>query len=354
LETNSFTWTAGDSIEQIITPYYDSRGWIQNVATYTPGGAARDWTDAYNTGARTWNTGLSIGSRMQIGGGADTLAWLTGISISGAATGLALNTTTGILQTNPAGAICWTSLSGNCISPDAAIGGGMMLTMTNGSPTTTGNEGSLWAYARHSSNSLNPLNNTIATEEFGGNFLVRPNNVQTTTATAATIGFDPTTGFQGPWTGFVTTDGDGVFDHNTYPRLEFLSQQGMMFYGDTGSGLSQTLPGAPIATATFVQGGSEAELGIENNALTNQVTFLASAPGVVQLGGNETGGGGGVQPKPTTIANLLANMACGSALYGTLAQISNGVASPTPYAVVSTTGSTHWTVICNENGWVYQ
>ena len=45
--------------------------------------------------------------------------------------------------------------------------------------------------------------------------------------------------------------------------------------------------------------------------------------------------------------------ACSSGEDGTLAEVTNGISSPTYNASVSATGSTHDLVFCNGTGWTY-
>ena len=73
-------------------------------------------------------------------------------------------------------------------------------------------------------------------------------------------------------------------------------------------------------------------------------------PGYVALnkGGDNMQGLLGVVP--STIANLAT---CNSILVGKLAYVTNGVASPTYNATVSTTGAANQLVWCNGTNWTY-
>lgn len=91
LETTSTTWTVGDSVECIITPYPDVSGFQYQAIGYTPGGNYRAWMNVTNTGARTFQNGFNlVGINMQTGGGADTVAWNQAFSASNTNVGLVL------------------------------------------------------------------------------------------------------------------------------------------------------------------------------------------------------------------------------------------------------------------------
>lgn len=94
LETNSFTWNTSDSIEEAVSPYPDVTGFQYHLSQWTPGGTHRGFLYVINTGARMFQQAINIAPTMAVGGGADTIAWQTGIAIAGAQTGLAISNPT--------------------------------------------------------------------------------------------------------------------------------------------------------------------------------------------------------------------------------------------------------------------
>jgi hypothetical protein len=83
-EQSTHTWTAADNVECTICPYPDVTGYQHHLEVYAPGGTLRGFSHFSNNGARTFGIGLSIGSNMKTGGGADTIAFDVGISVSAA------------------------------------------------------------------------------------------------------------------------------------------------------------------------------------------------------------------------------------------------------------------------------
>lgn len=116
LETNSFTWTNGDSLEEIVTPYPDMTGLQYHMADWTPGGAPRGFMDVRNVGARTFTYGINIAANMATGGNADTLGWGVGLQVANAGTGVAITQPTslaigiGTNNVNQTGRISWGTL----------------------------------------------------------------------------------------------------------------------------------------------------------------------------------------------------------------------------------------------------
>ena len=75
LETNSFTWTVGDTVEAAISPYPTVSGYLYDVAAYTPGGEYGSIFSVVNSGARMFTNAFSVATvgSTQIGtAGADT------------------------------------------------------------------------------------------------------------------------------------------------------------------------------------------------------------------------------------------------------------------------------------------
>ncbi len=109
LMTSAAPWTSGHSVEQGITPFPDVSGYQYHLAAYTPGGNYRRFLGVTNTGARSFDTAIEIVNNMRVGGGADTSAFLTGITIGDAGVGINLTTTQLALQmaANTTSAISW-------------------------------------------------------------------------------------------------------------------------------------------------------------------------------------------------------------------------------------------------------
>ncbi len=82
LETTSFTWTNGDSLELALGPYPDVSGYQHYVAAYTPGGTYRQTQLWRNSGARMFNYAMYFDDIMPTGGGADTYPWGTGLFVN--------------------------------------------------------------------------------------------------------------------------------------------------------------------------------------------------------------------------------------------------------------------------------
>ena len=60
LETNSFTWNVGDTVEEAISPYPTVSGHIIDLAVYTPGGEYGSFMTLLNSGARTFQYGFAV------------------------------------------------------------------------------------------------------------------------------------------------------------------------------------------------------------------------------------------------------------------------------------------------------
>ena len=69
-ESTSTTWTVGDAVEEIITPYPDISGFQFHVAEWTPGGIRRTMWEIDNIGAQTWGSVLNVDQNMPTGGAA--------------------------------------------------------------------------------------------------------------------------------------------------------------------------------------------------------------------------------------------------------------------------------------------
>jgi hypothetical protein len=81
LNTNSFAWNAGDSIEQAIVPYADVTGHQWHLAGYTNGGSFREGLDIRNVGARQFGSGILIDASQP--SGADSFSWGNGVAVQG-------------------------------------------------------------------------------------------------------------------------------------------------------------------------------------------------------------------------------------------------------------------------------
>lgn len=356
LDNNAFTWTVGDSVEQIISPYPDTHGVQYIQEAYTWGGTYRSLINTDNQGGRTLQTGIILASHMQAlaGGGADTVAYSAGIEIDNAAVGINMDSRTSVAMniSNPTAPMCWVNTGGVCFGPNSTLGAGNRLLINfagGGTVTTAGLSEGLWGYAANATNANNPIVNPLSTLEYGGNFIVSAishANNETTLALAHTIGFDSRT--TAPWQAFRFGNSDGIAMSTTAAKMLIFSTNGIHMYGDTG-GADPTGANASIATVSVFQGVSEPEMGWENAALTQNVTWTVIAPGDVTLGGN--GNGAGLELTASTLANLPT---CNTTLSGDMRVISNGVLTPTFNAAVgATTGTTVDRVFCNGTAWVY-
>lgn len=101
-ETTSTTWSAADSIEQIIPPYPDVNGFFYNMSQYTAGGASRGsrgFLQVTNQGARQYAYAFNAVSSMQTGSNADTVPWAVGYGCSACGIGGSfVNSSTAALQ----------------------------------------------------------------------------------------------------------------------------------------------------------------------------------------------------------------------------------------------------------------
>lgn len=88
LEYTAATWTAGDTVENIISPYPDVTGYQWKISSYTPGGTYRDFFHIDNIGARKFNNAIRIRDEMPSGSDVDAVAWGNGVSISGVTNGI--------------------------------------------------------------------------------------------------------------------------------------------------------------------------------------------------------------------------------------------------------------------------
>lgn len=300
LEPNSFTWTASDSIEAVISPYNDSHGIQYDLSVWTPGGTNRDGIDLLNRGAREFQIGLCIqcSQQMQVGGGADTVAFGVGVDVDNAATGFSsgANTPVGLLVGYSFGLICWHTATSDCVAPNATTGG-MMLTMQGGA-MAPGTQGALYMWGAYPG-FANPIQNSETALAFGGSILAQGTGNQTGFATAAEIGFDP--GFPGPYEVFRFAKGTGPAgdfvgeDIAGYPSLVVTSSMDMQLWGST-FGTQPSGPGTGIGTVTIFQGAgnpTEPALGMVNSAGTQNVTFKIAAAGALTVGGNGSGASNG-------------------------------------------------------------
>jgi hypothetical protein len=94
LESNSFTWTNGDRLEEAITPYPDVTGYQNYFQIYTAGGTRRSALLLRNTGARTMGAGISLSTIMQTGSNADRVGWGTGFTVDTANVGFSVGAAT--------------------------------------------------------------------------------------------------------------------------------------------------------------------------------------------------------------------------------------------------------------------
>jgi hypothetical protein len=124
LDTNSFTWSSGDSVELAIAPYSDTQSlWIQR-AEFGPGGVHRPTVNVLNTGAVTQQAGISISGNMQ---GGNPLAFTTGLSIANAGTAINAGSPTvasmAINTNNSAAPITWAGTDGfGYLAPSSTSG----------------------------------------------------------------------------------------------------------------------------------------------------------------------------------------------------------------------------------------
>jgi hypothetical protein len=139
LETTSYPWTAGDALEQAITPFPDVTGFQYHFAAYTNGGAYRAFMQATNTGAREFGFGLVLNGTMPTG--SDPFAWGGAIFIDGANTAIQIGVHSqhGFLLPMVAvggtynADICWGNQNPTynpCIEPDSS--GELFIQMTSG------------------------------------------------------------------------------------------------------------------------------------------------------------------------------------------------------------------------------
>jgi hypothetical protein len=88
LGPNSFTWSAGDRLECIVSPDADVTPFILRAGYYLPGVTTRPAISLSNVGAQTWDTGISVVSAGNML--PNTPAWGTGVFVRDAATGLSV------------------------------------------------------------------------------------------------------------------------------------------------------------------------------------------------------------------------------------------------------------------------
>ena len=116
------------------------------------------------------------------------------------------------------------------------------------------------------------------------------------------------------------------------------------------TGYAATCPTSP----TSVEGGNSGNLAPQGlNGITLTITCSAAASNVtLGASGNivQIGSGAVLRLSPFTIGTLPT---CNSAATGDKAYVSNGVASPTYNATVSTTGTSNDPVFCNGTNWTY-
>lgn len=87
LESNSFSWTTGDSVESPIGAYADVTAHHESLAVYTAGGVRRAWEYVTNAGFDSFDVGLSLNSLMPSGSNS-TYAWGVGVQIASANAGI--------------------------------------------------------------------------------------------------------------------------------------------------------------------------------------------------------------------------------------------------------------------------
>jgi hypothetical protein len=187
LENNSFTWTAGNSIEQAVSPYPDVRGFNQRIGVWTPGGLVNSFYNLTNIGARQIDYGIQLSGSRAGNSNADTWAFGTGIMIGEANVGISFSPNVGTEIVLPAyfatasvgnGKMCWgNSTSTLCQSvTDAGEGYWQM--------TSFGNNGKLY--------SINPVSGAgVGKIAVDGYFVIkRPDTASTTTFINTWIGSD--------------------------------------------------------------------------------------------------------------------------------------------------------------------
>lgn len=136
LETNSFAWTLGHSLELAIVSYPDSEGFQYSMAQYTTGGADHDYTGSsgrafihlMNRGAREIPNGIMLHNLMQTGSNADKVAFGTGIAMPQVYYGM----TIGEAQSGQAISTTATNTTLGSKHPCYSISGGAMGTNTFG------------------------------------------------------------------------------------------------------------------------------------------------------------------------------------------------------------------------------
>jgi len=250
-----------------------------------------------NDGARTMQIGIIVRGHMIVGGGADTIAFGTGIELREVNIGVDVtNAALEAMEIDNLAPICWSNVGGVCFGPNATLGTGNRLLINfagGGAVTTAGLAEGLWGYAAQVTNANNPVPNPLSTLEYGGNFLVsaigKANN-ETTVALAHVIGFDSRTA--APFESFQFGNSDGITESTTAKKMLIYASNGIHLYGDT-AGTDPTGANSSLGTVTIFQGGSEAQLGLSNAALTQNVTLAVSGAGVLTVLGNGSGSSNG-------------------------------------------------------------
>jgi hypothetical protein len=123
LESNSFSWTAADSVEEAIVSYPDVTGFEYDLANWTAGaGNLRAFMNVNNIGARLYKCGFCLTSNMPSGSNVDQVPWGTGFSVSKAQIGLSI----GEAQSGQGTNIGATQTTSGSAHPCYSISGGAM------------------------------------------------------------------------------------------------------------------------------------------------------------------------------------------------------------------------------------
>lgn len=93
LEESSATWSSGDDVELIIPPFPDVSGHLEQYAAYTNGGTYRGAVNYRNTGARAFDSAISVDANMPVGSDVDEYGWNFGLALNGVKFGVAITTT---------------------------------------------------------------------------------------------------------------------------------------------------------------------------------------------------------------------------------------------------------------------
>jgi hypothetical protein len=252
LESNSFTWTVGNTVEAAMRPDPDVEGHIFNYAKWTAGGIFRGGMSMVNTGARTGQVGYSCVGNMAVGGGADTIPWgtcvaadivNTGFSVGETRSGIAYSATPTSTNTNTKRPSFWFTGAG------AFPGGGLTMDLDTGvlNITSAGTSDPTTQYGHiiidhNTSVDAKDLitlvgNVTIDGSRAGSNSPI----LKFLTPGSHTMQFQVNTGDNGFGTGLATYDSNsGTLDNHGYIGGYFLPNDALSFgaFGATKSGVS--------------------------------------------------------------------------------------------------------------------